>query len=211
MALQHDAPHGAADDQYLNTTEGSGHEHTDANVWLIVQFAIWLIVSALVTHGLMWGMFRWFVESRAAAAPALEFPLARDQAPRLPAGPRLQPIPANEIFEFRQRENAELSELRMGRSQRRHRSHSDRGGDAAAPAARPAVARGGPGISRGRARRRRGGDDAGRFERRPDAWKDAGKTHVNAQGSRLNVQCPTNAAAGCVDLCVEHWALGIGH
>ena len=28
----------------------------------------------------------------------------------MPAGPRLQPIPANEIFEFRQRENAELSE-----------------------------------------------------------------------------------------------------
>ena len=110
MAHQHDAPHATADDQYLNTTDGSGHEHTDANVWMIVQFAIWLIAAALVTHVLMWGMFFWFVESRTAAAPALEFPLAKDQAPRLPAGPRLQPIPANEIFEFRQREDAELAE-----------------------------------------------------------------------------------------------------
>jgi hypothetical protein len=110
MAEHHDAAHATADDQYLNTTEGSGHEHTDANVWMIVQFAIWLVVSALVTHLLMWGMFAWFVESRTDAQPALEFPLAKDQETRLPAGPRLQAIPANEIFEFRQRENAELTE-----------------------------------------------------------------------------------------------------
>jgi len=44
------------------------------------------------------------------AAPAAEFPLAAQQERRLPAGPRLQAIPANEIFEFRQRENAELNE-----------------------------------------------------------------------------------------------------
>ncbi len=110
MAQHHDAAHASADDQYLNTTEGSGHEHTDANVWMIVQFAIWLAVAAVLTHFLMWGMFAWFVSSRTAAQPALEFPLAKDQERRLPAGPRLQSIPANEIFEFRQRENAELSE-----------------------------------------------------------------------------------------------------
>jgi hypothetical protein len=109
MAQHHDAAHASADDQYLNTTEGAGHEHTDANVWMIVQFAIWLFVAALLTHVLMWGMFKFFVSSRIDAQPALEFPLARDQERRLPAGPRLQAVPANEIFEFRQRENAELS------------------------------------------------------------------------------------------------------
>jgi hypothetical protein len=106
----HDAAHASADDEYLNTTEGSGHEHTDANVWMIVQFAIWLAVSALLTHLLMWGMFAWFVSSRNTAQATLEFPLAKDQERRLPAGPRLQAIPANEIFEFRQRENAALRE-----------------------------------------------------------------------------------------------------
>ena len=110
MAQHHDAAHASADDEYLNPTAGAGHEHTDANVWMIVQFAIWLAVSALLTHVLMWGMFKVFVSTRNTAQPALEFPLAKDQERRLPAGPRLQAIPANEIFEFRQRENAELTE-----------------------------------------------------------------------------------------------------
>ena len=111
MAQHHDAAHATPDDEYLNAAEASGHEHTDANVWLIVQFAIWLAASALVTHLLMWGLFAWFVKDRGdVAKQAIEFPLAAQQERRLPAGPRLQPIPANEIFEFRQRENAELSE-----------------------------------------------------------------------------------------------------
>ena len=110
MAEHHDAAHATADDEYLSTPDGSGHEHTDANVWLIVQFAIWLTASALITHGLMWGLFVFFVDNRNDTAPVAEFPLAAQQERRLPAGPRLQPIPANEIFEFRQRENAELSE-----------------------------------------------------------------------------------------------------
>ena len=108
MAQHHDV-NATADDQYLSTTEGAGHEHTDANVWLIVQFAIWLLASAIVVHGLMWGMFEWFVKDRVAKAPTAEFPLAQEQERRLPAGPRLQPIPAHEIFEFRQRESAELN------------------------------------------------------------------------------------------------------
>jgi hypothetical protein len=58
----------------------------------------------------MWGMFAFFVKTRNEAAPPPEFPLAVQQERRLPAGPRLQPIPANEIYEFRLRENAELTE-----------------------------------------------------------------------------------------------------
>jgi hypothetical protein len=108
---EHHGAHATADDEYRNTSETSGHEHTDANVWLIVQFAIWLTASALITHGLMWGMFAWFVKDRAdTAKQAIEFPLAAQQERRLPAGPRLQPIPANEIYEFRQLENAQLNE-----------------------------------------------------------------------------------------------------
>ena len=110
MAQHHDAAHATADDEYLATPEGAGHEHTDANVWLIVQFAIWLTIAAIITHLLMWGLFALFVKTRNDAAPAAEFPLAVQQERRLPAGPRLQAIPANEIFEFRQRENAELNE-----------------------------------------------------------------------------------------------------
>jgi hypothetical protein len=108
---EHHGAHATADDEYLNTSETSGHEHSDANVWLIVQFAIWLAAGALVTHGLMWGLFSWFVTDRGETArQTIEFPLAMQQERRLPAGPRLQPIPANEIFEFRQRESVELNE-----------------------------------------------------------------------------------------------------
>jgi hypothetical protein len=121
MAPQHHdvvhppAPHGygeagaSADDEYVNPATGSGHEHTDTNVWMIVQFAIWLVASAILTHLLMWGMFEWFVKARNDAAPAVEFPLVKGQEPRLPAGPRLQRFPANEAYDFRQRESAELN------------------------------------------------------------------------------------------------------
>ena len=34
-----------------------------------MQFAIWLTIAALITHGLMWGMFAFFVKTRNEAAP----------------------------------------------------------------------------------------------------------------------------------------------
>src|SRR5262245_31359347 len=106
----HDAAvsHATADDEYLNTTEASGHEHSDVHVWMIVQFAIWLTGSALVVHVLMWLMFVWLVDTRESVS-APDFPLAVGQEQRLPAGPRLQRFPANEIFEFSQRESRELN------------------------------------------------------------------------------------------------------
>jgi hypothetical protein len=106
MAHDPHAAHASADDEYLNPASGSGHEHTDVDVRMIVQFAIWLFGSAVVVHGLMWLMFAWFVDTRELVS-APEFPLAVGQEQRLPAGPRLQRFPANEILEFRQREGSE--------------------------------------------------------------------------------------------------------
>ena len=99
------AEHASADAEYVNPATGAGHEHTDANVSMIIQFAIWLAVSAVATHVLVWFMFAVFVDTRQNPGPA-EFPLAIDQGPRLPAGPRLQAQPANEIYDFRRREAA---------------------------------------------------------------------------------------------------------
>ena len=106
----HDAAvsHVTADDEYRETTEVSGHEHSDVNVWMIVQFAIWLTLSALVVHVLMWVMFRVFVTQREAASVP-EFPLAIGQEHRLPAAPRLQRFPANEMDEFRTGESERLN------------------------------------------------------------------------------------------------------
>ena len=74
---------------------------------MIIQFAVWLAASAIIVHILMWFTFAFFVDVRENKGPA-EFPLAIQQGPRLPAGPRLQPKPANEIYDFRQRESALL-------------------------------------------------------------------------------------------------------
>ena len=107
MAHDPHAAHASADDEYLNPAAGSGHEHTDADVRMIVHFAVWLAASAIVVHILMWFTFAIFVDVRERTGPA-EFPLASEQGPRLPSGPRLQPKPANEIYDFHRQETAVL-------------------------------------------------------------------------------------------------------
>jgi hypothetical protein len=76
-------------------------------VSLTVQFAIWLTVSAIAVHIGIWFIFGLFVDLHDRAG-APEFPLAIEQGPRLPAGPRLQAQPANEIYQFRLQEEAAL-------------------------------------------------------------------------------------------------------
>ena len=94
------------DPEYRVTPAGAGHEHTDANVWLIAKFGLWLLISAIVIHVGMGFMFGLLVEQREETEQA--FPLATGQQRRLPAAPRLQQFPANEFYEFRQREEGTL-------------------------------------------------------------------------------------------------------
>ena len=92
--------------EYRETPKGAGHEYTDANVWIIVKFALWLAVSAVVVHVGMYFAYNFSVERREVTD--VEYPLARGEERRLPAAPRLQAIPLREGFEFREQENAEL-------------------------------------------------------------------------------------------------------
>jgi hypothetical protein len=101
------AAHASADDEYLATPPGSGHEHTDANVWIIVKFGIWLAISAVVIHVGLGFLFALFVKQ--SEETVVEFPLA-GQEHRLPAAPRLQQFPENEFHEFRLREDAVLQQ-----------------------------------------------------------------------------------------------------
>ena len=98
--------HASAEDEYLVTPPGSGHEHTDASVWIIVKFGLWLAISAIVIHiglGFLYGLF---VKQSEESTP--QFPLAVGQQQRLPAAPRLQQFPENEFYDFRLREEAVL-------------------------------------------------------------------------------------------------------
>ena len=98
--------HPSAEDEYLVQPPEAGHEHSDANVWIIAKFGLWLAISALVIHVGLGFLFGLFVKRAEETTP--RFPLAVGQEPRLPAGPRLQQFPVNEFYEFRQHEDAIL-------------------------------------------------------------------------------------------------------
>ena len=98
--------HASAEDEYLFQPPGAAHEHSDANVWIIVKFGLWLAISAVVISAGMGLLFGLFVKQSEETNP--QFPLAVGQEERLPAGPRLQQFPANEFVDFRQHEEAIL-------------------------------------------------------------------------------------------------------
>jgi hypothetical protein len=98
--------HGGPDDEYAFTPEESTYEHTDANVWVIAKFGIWLALTAVIVHvgiWVMWGMLK----SQAQVTREPQYPLATE--PRLPPEPRLQQFPANEIDDFRRSEATRLN------------------------------------------------------------------------------------------------------
>jgi hypothetical protein len=107
MAHHDAAAHHSADDEYRETPSGATHEYTDANVWAIAKFGLWLVITALIVHvgiGLMYAMLiersNVSVEQRYPLAPSIDAPL--------PPEPRLQQEPAAEIASFRAAEERRL-------------------------------------------------------------------------------------------------------
>jgi len=98
--------HPSAEDEYLVQPPGAAHEHSDANVWIIVKFGLWLAISAAVISAGMGLLFGLFVKQSEETNP--EYPLATGQEHRLPAAPRLQQFPGNEFVDFRAHEQAIL-------------------------------------------------------------------------------------------------------
>ena len=107
-AQQHEvAGHSSsADDQYLETPPGSTYEHTDAHVGPMIKFGIWLLVSAVIVHVGLAAMYWLLVRESTERVDTRRYPLA--VTGRLPAEPRLQQFPRNELYEFRTKEEAEL-------------------------------------------------------------------------------------------------------
>ena len=144
MAHDPHAAHASADDEYLNPASGSGHEHTDANVSMIVQFAVWLAASAIIVHILMWFTFAFFVDLREnkgdGGVPA------RHRAGSAAAGGPATPAEAGErdlrLPPARERRSRRLQ---LGRQGRGHGADPDLRGDAPDGRARTAVARRGRG------------------------------------------------------------------
>jgi hypothetical protein len=104
----HDAIGPASPDhEYLETPPGSTYEHTDASVWIIVKFLFWLAVSAVIIHVGLGLLYALLIE-RAEETGEPRYPLAATQGERLPPAPRLQQFPHNDLYQFRQGEEAFL-------------------------------------------------------------------------------------------------------
>lgn len=104
--MAHDHVHASPDDEYLETPPDSTYEHTDANVWVIVKFLLWLAVSAVIIHFGLAGMYEVLI--RQATETEHPYPLAVAQEEQLPPAPRLQQFPRNELYQFRQGEESFL-------------------------------------------------------------------------------------------------------
>lgn len=100
------AGHYSADDQYLETPPGSTYEHTDAHVGPMIKFAMWLLISALIVHVGLAGMYWLLVRESTERVDTQRYPLAVNG--RLPAEPRLQQFPRTELYDFRMKEEADL-------------------------------------------------------------------------------------------------------
>ncbi len=99
-----------ADPEYGSTPPGSTYEHSDAHTWLIAKFMFWLAVTAVLTHIGLGFMYQMLIEQgQRREEGEIRYPLATGLDDQLPPTPRLQQSPANEIYEFRRLENAELN------------------------------------------------------------------------------------------------------
>jgi hypothetical protein len=99
--------HTSVDDQYRETPPGAGYEHTDASVWIIGKFMLWLVVAAVIIHLGLALLFNLFAEQRVERVEP-RYPLAADEGPRLPPEPRLQRFPREDIMNFRLGEESRL-------------------------------------------------------------------------------------------------------
>ena len=100
--------HRSPDDQYLETPPGAGYEHTDAEVRPLVQFAIWLVISAILVHVVLAIGYLYLKRSMETPQAAQPFPLAAEEAHRLPPAPQLQQIPSKEMYELRTQQETDL-------------------------------------------------------------------------------------------------------
>ncbi|HKC11100.1 MAG TPA: hypothetical protein VKI41_03465 [Vicinamibacteria bacterium] len=91
---------------------GPGHpevdfERTDVDATALLKFAFWLVVATVAVVLLLWRLYFVFVAREAARQPAP--PVMRaDPAAMAPAGPSLQPLPAQDLARFRAEEELAL-------------------------------------------------------------------------------------------------------
>jgi len=84
------------------------HEETDVDLRAILAFGAGLVAVAIAVHILIWLLFRFF-DAQAARRDVVEYPLAAEQADRLPPEPRLQTNPRQDLQDLRTQETDTLT------------------------------------------------------------------------------------------------------
>jgi hypothetical protein len=93
MTTPHDPAHAPADDPPVK------HETRDANIATIVFVGCILVVSAVVIHVGLWGLYKYW-EERDNAAKTSDLPLVKEEMNQLPAQPRLEAFQPNRAWVF---------------------------------------------------------------------------------------------------------------
>ena len=157
--------HASPDDEYLETPPGSTYEHTDANVWIVVKFLFWLVVSAVVIHVGLAGVYTLLIE-QAMETGERRVPAGGGARRAAAADAAAAAVPARTSSTSSARaKSALLDRYGWVNKDGGHRAHPDRGGDAADRRARAAGAQ--PARRRSR---RNAGHDAGRLELGARRW-----------------------------------------
>jgi len=100
--------HATPEDDYTHTPAGAAYEHTDADTGAIGKALFWLLMLAVGSGVLMFGLFKVLqYQNKDVTAP--NYLLASAQGKRLPPEPRLQTSPTKDIVVMRAEEDALLS------------------------------------------------------------------------------------------------------
>ncbi len=81
-------------------------EHRDVNVWAVYKFGIGLAVLCVVSVGLLFGLYRYFISLEGGAVPREQVNV---DARRLPPLPRLQSAPIADLKDMRAAEDQILN------------------------------------------------------------------------------------------------------
>ena len=96
--------------EYGPTPPGAKYEHTDIDVSVGYKFALWLVVSMVLSVAIVYGAFVFF-EGQQQSADVLgqKYPLAAGAPAQGPPSPNLQTQPFRDIYELRAEEGRKLS------------------------------------------------------------------------------------------------------
>jgi hypothetical protein len=89
-------------------TRGPGYERRDLSVRAAVLFGVFLALTAIAVHLVIWLLYSYFGR-QAASTEVVQYPMAQMARPQLPPEPRLQTEPREDLKALRREEDAILS------------------------------------------------------------------------------------------------------